>query len=492
MRERDDQIEATGPTAKSVQSSDAARREKRQPSCNRDPPRRAVVPAQESHTPRRMGSLACPTLPILPAPGMVLALARSFGGTGEAVPTCRLPEIAERHGSPPEANCLPKRPREMKAQIGPMLLDLPYFWESEDVQMMTYEQVGVYWALLSHQWQEGSIPRDARRIAVILCRGARRVTLADLVGAPRIVEAPLEGSLRAPPEGTLEASLEAPLEGSLWAALRTCFEPHPEDDSRLVNPRLHSQREDWRNKHQAFVEAGRKGGRRSGVKRRKTKGSGTQAPPEGSLEATLEGRLPQRLEASLDKKRQDKIRQDKTGSDKKRQEKKTRDRSDELAPEVQALDTLSETEKLKLAQLLLTPDEIDPKGKRAAKRTNTAAMRAERGHLLAWLQVTTSPVVDDADNALELWALWRANRRAKHRLSAERTPWLSEVDALRKLHQADRPPGDILAALSTAAKHSWQGFKWEWVNPDGGRRRPRGVTGAAGHLPADTHEEVPL
>jgi len=429
--------------------------------------------------------------------------------------------------------------------MSPMLIDLPQFWDCEDVHLMSYEQVGVYWALLSHQWQEGSIPRDARRIAVILCRGARLVTVDDLVGAPveaglqapleaglqapleaglqapleaglqapleagleapleAGLEAPLEAGLQAPLEAGLQAplqgSLEAPLEGSLWAALQACFEPHPENDSRLVNPRLHLEREAWRKKHQAYVEAGRKGGRRSSLKRRKTKASGAQAPPEGSLEATLEatleGRLPQRLEASLDKTRQEKTGQEKTGQDKKRQDKKARASNDELPPEVQALDTLTEEEKRRLARLLKRPSEIDPKGKRAAKRTNAAAMKAERRHLLAWLQVTTAPVVADSDNALELWALWRANRRAKHRLSAERTPWLSEVDALRKLHQADRPPGEILIALSTAAAHAWQGFDWEWVDKDRGigrRSRPRGVTGAAGHLPPETHEEVAL
>lgn len=49
-----------------------------------------------------------------------------------------------------------------------------YKWHPEDfvrderVRMMTYEQQGVYRALLDHQWTHGAIPVDPEDIAIML------------------------------------------------------------------------------------------------------------------------------------------------------------------------------------------------------------------------------------------------------------------------------------------------------------------------------------
>ncbi len=160
---------------------------------------------------------------------------------------------------------------------------------------------------------------------------------------------------------------------------------------------------------------------------------------------------------------------------------------------------LSATERDSLASLMADPGGVDPVVHKSPKLTDRKAMALERRHLLAALKIRTDPevarlagVAGGADDAFELWVEWRRRRWTKHR--KESNPCRSEVPALRKLLEPGHEPAEILRALRVAGENSWKGFKWEWVDkvPDGGRRRPPGVTGAAGHLPADTHEEVAL
>lgn len=56
------------------------------------------------------------------------------------------------------------------------------FWTSEAVELMSFEEVGVYLFLLSRQWETGSIPSDANALRT-LCRR----TAGDIDGALRTV-----------------------------------------------------------------------------------------------------------------------------------------------------------------------------------------------------------------------------------------------------------------------------------------------------------------
>lgn len=103
--------------------------------------------------------------------------------------------------------------------------------------MMTGEQVAAYVRLLSHQWEEGSIPADPRRISVILTDGARRYTAEEV-------------------------------ESDLWPALSDCFEIDPNDGERFVNNRLAAERLQWIKDKRKHSNAGRAGGIASGKSRR--------------------------------------------------------------------------------------------------------------------------------------------------------------------------------------------------------------------------------
>ena len=152
---------------------------------------------------------------------------------------------------------------------------------------------------------------------------------------------------------------------------------------------------------------------------------------------------------------------------------------------------IPKADRLKLLCLLDTPDHIDPAKHRAHKLTDEKAAREERIHLLAQLVRDTAPVVEDraeagtsADSALDLWNLWRQQRKSK--VKAERRPWFSEVQTLRKLFDGNHSPAELLDALLAAGTAGWQGFEWAWLerNPParGGERHP---PGAAGYLPPE-------
>src|SRR5258708_15868949 len=76
------------------------------------------------------------------------------------------------------------------------------FYSDEHVQLMSLSQEGAYMRLLSHQFLHGSIPIEMREISKIL-----RV----------------KG-----PEGK-----------RLWNGIKPCFQIHPEEPGRLVNPRMY-------------------------------------------------------------------------------------------------------------------------------------------------------------------------------------------------------------------------------------------------------------
>jgi uncharacterized protein YdaU (DUF1376 family) len=116
---------------------------------------------------------------------------------------------------------------------GPFLFDPRAFWEDEDVQLLSWEGVGVYLRLLSRQWEEGSIPRDLRRLR------------SGLAGGERL-----------------------PVSEELILELLDLFFDENGDD-RWINRRLAVERIAWVKKKKALSKAGRKGGLRSGEARLK-------------------------------------------------------------------------------------------------------------------------------------------------------------------------------------------------------------------------------
>ena len=84
------------------------------------------------------------------------------------------------------------------------------FLSDENVQLMNYEERGIYITLLSHCWLEGSIPADPGKIALLLKSG-----FIDLTHVLK------------------------------------CFEESEEDPERMINPRLDRERTkqfEWRKK----------------------------------------------------------------------------------------------------------------------------------------------------------------------------------------------------------------------------------------------------
>lgn len=111
------------------------------------------------------------------------------------------------------------------------------FLTDERVLMMPLEAQGAYVRLLCHQWLEGSIPGDLRRLA--------RLCQVD--------------------EGTMSA---------IWDEVGPCFDS---EGDRLFNARLREQRQE----REEWVEKCRRGGKASGESRR-AKGSSTT--PEQPLQ----------------------------------------------------------------------------------------------------------------------------------------------------------------------------------------------------------------
>lgn len=79
------------------------------------------------------------------------------------------------------------------------------FMGDENVQLMGPAELGIYIAMLCHQWKAGAVPDDPKMVARI-CRGT--------------------------PDQVEEA----------WTLIRPCFEPDGERDGYIVQPRLEKER----------------------------------------------------------------------------------------------------------------------------------------------------------------------------------------------------------------------------------------------------------
>ena len=156
---------------------------------------------------------------------------------------------------------------------GALPLDPRAFLMDENVRMMTEREAWCYIRLLMHQWEEGSIPKCPQRLSAILTEGPRAVTQEDILGSP-------DPSDAAP-------TLEAPLERSLWHSLKRCFSVASHDPERLLNPRLHRDREEWIGKQKRYRSAGRQGGRASS-RARATKAPDDLSDAAPTLERSLE------------------------------------------------------------------------------------------------------------------------------------------------------------------------------------------------------------
>lgn len=81
------------------------------------------------------------------------------------------------------------------------------FIEDEDVVSMDLQERGAYITLLCRQWKNGSIPSDIPSLA-------------------RMLKTTTEDTER------------------MWAGIGHCFQPHPEEEGRLVQGRLEAERRD--------------------------------------------------------------------------------------------------------------------------------------------------------------------------------------------------------------------------------------------------------
>jgi len=91
------------------------------------------------------------------------------------------------------------------------------FLSDENVQLMDYEERGIYITLLSHCWLEGSIPADPGKIARLLKLNVTHVATGEVDLAP----------------------------------ILKCFMESEDDPERLINPRLDQERTkqfEWRKK----------------------------------------------------------------------------------------------------------------------------------------------------------------------------------------------------------------------------------------------------
>ncbi len=96
------------------------------------------------------------------------------------------------------------------------------FLSDENVVLMTLEEKGAYIVLLCFNWQEGSVPNDAAK-------------LARLCG--------VDGDAMA----------------RLWPGLRPCFPEVDGDHTRLANPRLAAERQKQQDYHRKLSDAGKLG-----------------------------------------------------------------------------------------------------------------------------------------------------------------------------------------------------------------------------------------
>ena len=132
------------------------------------------------------------------------------------------------------------------SQDGSYLFDPSAFWTDEDVEWMTYQQVGMYKRLMWHQWQNGSIPTDPSKLARLLCRGPEVFDRTSI--------APLLGPLIAP------------------------FDQVPGEPGRMRQKRLHETREEWRFVRERNRESGKKGAEKRWGKRKASTDGPAMAP----------------------------------------------------------------------------------------------------------------------------------------------------------------------------------------------------------------------
>jgi uncharacterized protein YdaU (DUF1376 family) len=120
----------------------------------------------------------------------------------------------------------------MSTKVSPAFQFYPSdFLVDENVVMMGMAERGVYITLMSYCWREGTIPADVVRLS-------RFCNLDEQTMAP------------------------------LWTVVQVCFEQSAEDASRLVHPRLETERA----KQAAWREKSALGGRTSRNNARKSSG----------------------------------------------------------------------------------------------------------------------------------------------------------------------------------------------------------------------------
>ena len=99
------------------------------------------------------------------------------------------------------------------------------FLADEDQRVMTPAEAGAYIRLICTCWIEGSVPTDIRRLA------------------------PLAGMTRPEME-------------EAWPSLAACFDPHPTEPDRLIQPRVEKERMKQATYKDQMAKAGKKGARR--------------------------------------------------------------------------------------------------------------------------------------------------------------------------------------------------------------------------------------
>jgi len=111
------------------------------------------------------------------------------------------------------------------------------FWTSEAVELMTFEEVGVYVFLLSRQWETGSIPSDANALRTLCRRNATNLEAAlrtvlrcfDDVGNGRLQNRRLEFERTRLEEKSGKASASAK---ARWEAFKAAGDPRKADSMR--------------------------------------------------------------------------------------------------------------------------------------------------------------------------------------------------------------------------------------------------------------------
>lgn len=161
-----------------------------------------------------------------------------------------------------------------EAKLPWMKFNATEFMGDGQVGQMTATERGIYISLMCHCWTEGGVPDNKRRMALIANASVEDMELA-------------------------------------WdEVLAECFEPHPDKEGLLVQPRVHREKQEALDLHRKRVEAGRKGGKASGESRSDDEAepkpgssgasSGASAGPEqsssnrasGSLDSTDVGSSP--------------------------------------------------------------------------------------------------------------------------------------------------------------------------------------------------------